>query len=62
LHAEGDKFLRRVEREDIRAYVGIGRDYVLLDPEASSNSGTMFSQVRGLDYIPQQFLEHKFQD
>jgi len=60
LYAEGDKFLERVEREDIKAYVGIGRDYVLLDPEASSNSGAMFSQVRGLDYIPQIFLEHKF--
>ncbi len=62
LHAEGDKFLQRVERDGLKAYVGIGRDYVLLDPEASSNSGTMFSQVRGLDYIPQQFLEHKFMD
>ena len=62
LYAEGDKFLERIERENIRAYVGIGRDYVLLDPEASSSSGTMFSQVRGLDYIPQQFLEHKSRD
>ncbi len=62
LYAEGDKFLERIERENTRAYVGIGRDYVLLDPEASSSSGTMFSQVRGLDYIPQQFLEHKSQD
>ncbi|HNY78285.1 MAG: acyl-CoA dehydratase activase-related protein [Sedimentisphaerales bacterium] len=60
LYAEGDRFLQRVEREGVKAYVGIGRDYVLLDPEASSNSGAMFSQVRGLDYIPQQFLEHKF--
>ncbi len=62
LHAEGDKFLQRIERENIQAYVGIGREYVLLDPEASSNSGAMFSQVRGLDYIPQIFLEHKFMD
>lgn len=62
LHAEGDKFLQRIERGDTKAYVGIGRDYVLLDPEASSNSGVMFSQVRGLEYIPQQFLEHKFID
>ena len=62
LHREGDKWLERVEREDLKAYVGIGRDYVLLDPEASSNSGSMFSQVRGLDYIPQQFLEDKFRD
>ncbi len=62
LYAEGDKFLERVNAEDTRAYVGIGHDYVLLDPEASSSSGAMFSQVRGLDYIPQQFLEHRFQD
>ncbi|MBL7153895.1 MAG: CoA activase [Phycisphaerae bacterium] len=62
LYAEGDKFLTRIEAGDDKAYVGIGRDYVLLDPEASSNSGSMFSQVRGLDYIPQLFLEHKFAD
>jgi len=62
LAQEGDKFLRRIEGTDIKAYVGIGRDYVLLDPEASSNSGAMFSQVRGLDYIPQIFLEHKFEN
>jgi predicted nucleotide-binding protein (sugar kinase/HSP70/actin superfamily) len=62
LYAEGDKFLQRVEHEGTRAYVGLGHDYVLLDPEASSNAGAMFCQVRGLDYIPQQFLEHKFQD
>ncbi len=62
LYKEGDKFLRTVETSDQKAYVGIGRDYVLLDPEASSNSGAMFSQVRGLDYIPQVFLEHKFED
>jgi activator of 2-hydroxyglutaryl-CoA dehydratase/predicted nucleotide-binding protein (sugar kinase/HSP70/actin superfamily) len=62
LYAEGDKFLARVAAQDTPAYVGLGHDYVLLDPEASSNSGAMFSQVRGLDYIPQHFLEHKFQD
>jgi len=62
LCAEGDKFLKRVEAGNEKAYVGIGRDYVLLDPEASSNSGSMFSQIRGLDYIPQLFLEHKFAD
>ena len=61
LYAEGDKFLQRIEQENIPAYVGIGRDYVILDPEASSSSGAMFSQVRGLDYIPQQFLEHRFE-
>jgi len=62
LYKEGDKFLQRIEQADQKAYVGIGRDYVLLDPEASSNSGAMFSQVRGLNYIPQIFLEHKFEN
>jgi len=65
LYAEGEKFLRRIEARQgrgERAYVGVGRDYVLLDPEASSNSGAMFSQIRGLEYIPQVFLEHKFMD
>lgn len=62
LYKEGDKFLDRIERGDEKGYVGIGRDYVLLDPEAGSNSGAMFSQIRGLNYIPQIFLEHKFED
>ncbi|MHC4228504.1 MAG: BadF/BadG/BcrA/BcrD ATPase family protein, partial [Planctomycetota bacterium] len=62
LHAEGDKFLKKIEANNEKAYVGVGRDYVLLDPEASSNSGVMFSQIRGLHYIPQLFLEHKFAD
>ena len=62
LYHEGDRFLKRIEDSDGKGYVGIGRDYVLLDPEASSNSGAMFSQIRGLDYIPQVFLEHKFAD
>ncbi|UCG57511.1 MAG: hypothetical protein JSU70_21925 [Phycisphaerales bacterium] len=62
LYREGDKFLQRIEKEGADGYVGVGRDYVLLDPEASSNSGAMFSQVRGLDYIPQVFLEHRFID
>ncbi len=62
LHAEGDLFLKRIEAEKAPAYVGIGRDYVLLDPEASAHSGAMFAQTRGLDYIPQIFLEHRFQD
>jgi activator of 2-hydroxyglutaryl-CoA dehydratase/predicted nucleotide-binding protein (sugar kinase/HSP70/actin superfamily) len=61
LYEEGDKFLKRIEEGNEKAYVGIGRDYVLLDPEASSNSGVMFSQVRGLHYIPQIFLEHRFE-
>ncbi len=62
LYKEGDKFLKRIEYHEEKAYVGIGRDYVLLDPEASSSSGAMFSQIRGLNYIPQLFLEHKFLD
>ncbi len=62
LYREGDKFLERIEAENEKAYIGIGRDYVLLDPEASSNSGVMFSQIRGLDYLPQVFIEHKFSD
>jgi activator of 2-hydroxyglutaryl-CoA dehydratase/predicted nucleotide-binding protein (sugar kinase/HSP70/actin superfamily) len=62
LFAEGDKFLKRIEANEEKAYVGVGRDYVLLDPEASSNSGAMFSQIRGLNYIPQVFLEHKYSD
>ncbi|MHC4726480.1 MAG: BadF/BadG/BcrA/BcrD ATPase family protein, partial [Planctomycetota bacterium] len=62
LYDEGDKFLKKVERENEKVYVGIGRDYVLLDPEASSNSGAMLSQIRGLNYIPQLFLEQKFMD
>ncbi len=62
IYAEGDRFLERIEKEQSKAYVGLGRDYVVLDPEASSNSGAMFSQVRGLDYIPQIFLEHRFLD
>ncbi|MBW8038521.1 MAG: CoA activase [Planctomycetes bacterium] len=61
LYEEGDRFLKRIEESNEKAYVGIGRDYVLLDPEASSNSGSMFSQVRGLHYIPQIFLEHRFE-
>ena len=62
LYEIGDEFLRKIEKGRGKAYVGIGRDYVLLDPEASSNSGVMFSRVRGLDYIPQIFIEHKFED
>jgi len=56
----GEAFLTRIERGNTKAYVGLGRDYVLLDPEASSSSGTLFSQIRGLDYIPQIFLEQRF--
>jgi predicted CoA-substrate-specific enzyme activase len=54
----GDSFMEKTQ--DRAAYIGIGRDYVMLDPEASSYAGAMFSQVRGLDYIPQIFLKHRF--
>ncbi|GAH82357.1 unnamed protein product, partial [marine sediment metagenome] len=47
LYKEGDNFLETIEKAGAKAYVGIGRDYVLLDPEASSSSGAMFSQIRG---------------
>lgn len=62
LYAEGDKFLKKIEQNNEKAYIGVGRDYVLLDPEASANAGNMFSQIRGLNYIPQIFLEHRFMD
>ncbi|MBU0567443.1 CoA activase, partial [bacterium] len=45
LYQEGDRFLASVRGKGEKAYIGLGRDYVLLDPEASSNSGNMFSQV-----------------
>ena len=61
LYEIGEEFLNRIKKGNEKAYVGIGRDYVLLDPEASSNSGAMFSRVRGLNYIPQIFLEHRFE-
>ncbi|MDH7598613.1 MAG: BadF/BadG/BcrA/BcrD ATPase family protein [Sedimentisphaerales bacterium] len=60
LYAAGDRFMAGIESRGGKAYVGLGRDYVVLDPEASSNSGAMFSQDRCLDYIPQIFLEHRF--
>jgi activator of 2-hydroxyglutaryl-CoA dehydratase/predicted nucleotide-binding protein (sugar kinase/HSP70/actin superfamily) len=62
LYKEGDEFLKKVEKDNEKAYVGIGRDYVLLDSEACSNSGAVFSQIRGLHYIPQLYLEHKFKN
>jgi len=60
VYAEGERFLQSVEASGGKAYVGLGRDYVVLDPEASSDSGRMFSQDRCLRYIPQIFLEHRF--
>jgi predicted nucleotide-binding protein (sugar kinase/HSP70/actin superfamily) len=62
LAREGEKFLTRLEQSDEPGYIGTGRDYVLLDPEASSNSGHMFSTTRGMRYIPQIFLRHHYED
>jgi len=58
LYGLGDKFLAKTAGKI--AFVGVGRDYVVLDPEASSNSGAMFSALRGLYYIPQIFLQHRY--
>lgn len=58
----GDRFLSSLASDKEPGYVGLGRDYVLLDPEASSNSGHLFTQVRGMHYIPQPFLRHKYKD
>ena len=56
----GDAFLETLSRNGERGYVGIGRDYVVLDPAASSSTGRMFATVRGMPYIPQVFLRHLF--
>jgi len=58
----GEKFLLSLSSSCEPGYVGLGRDYVLLDPEASSNSGHLFSNMRGMRYIPQIFLRHKYED
>lgn len=58
LYRLGDKFLEKTAGKI--AFVGVGRDYVVLDPEASSSSGAMFAGVRGLHYIPQIFLQHRY--
>ena len=58
IYGLGDRFLEKTAGEI--AFVGVGRDYVVLDPEASSHSGAMFSGVRGLHYIPQIFLQHRY--
>lgn len=59
---EGEKFLARLRQSEEPGYIGTGRDYVLLDPEASSNSGYMFTITRGMRYIPQIFLRHRYKD
>ena len=58
IYGLGDRFLEKTAGEI--AFVGVGRDYVVLDPEASSHSGAMFSGIRGLHYIPQIFLQHRY--
>ncbi len=56
----GDIFLKKMSERGEKGFVGIGRDYVILDPKASSDSGHMLSRVRGLNYIPQIYLKHRF--
>jgi activator of 2-hydroxyglutaryl-CoA dehydratase/predicted nucleotide-binding protein (sugar kinase/HSP70/actin superfamily) len=56
LAAAGEGFLRRVAQGGQPGYVGLGREYVLCDPAASSDTGRLFSRVRGMDYIPMAFL------
>lgn len=62
VYKHGDEFLEELERSGEVGYVGLGRDYVILDPQASSNSGSMFSKQRGMRYIPQSFLEKHYHD
>lgn len=56
----GDLFLARLAESGEKGYVGLGRDYVVLDPAASSDTGRMFSSLRGMNYIPQSFLGHLY--
>lgn len=58
--AIGDRFLAILEESGEKGYVGLGRDYVVLDPVASSDTGRMFSSIRGMYYIPQTFLSHLY--
>ena len=55
---------RRMVKDVIDSFVNrdgnLAKRAILLDPEASSHSGTMFAQTRGLNYIPQTFLKHRF--
>ncbi len=60
ISAIGDSFMSSIEKGNEKGYVGIGRDYVVLDPAASSETGRMFSSVRGMFYIPQVFLSHLY--
>ncbi|HOB16825.1 MAG TPA: acyl-CoA dehydratase activase-related protein [Defluviitoga sp.] len=62
LNKQGERFMKELEKSGEIGYVGLGRDYVILDPQASSESGTMFTKQRGMRYIPQTFLEDYFKD
>ena len=58
--ATGDRFMAMIKEKGEPGYVGLGRDYVVLDPAASSDTGRMFSSVRGMFYIPQTFIAHLY--
>lgn len=62
LAAVGQGFLGRVAENGGPGYVGLGREYVLCDPAASSETGSLFSRVRGMDYIPMAFLWKAYRD
>ncbi|MGY4686939.1 acyl-CoA dehydratase activase-related protein [Petrotoga sp. DB-2] len=62
LRKQGERFLNKLEKSEEIGYVGLGRDYVVLDPQASSQSGSMFTKQRGMNYIPQTFLEEYYKD
>ncbi len=53
LYKQGERFLKELEKSGGEiGYIGLGRDYVILDPQASSQSGSMFTKQRGMRYIP----------
>jgi len=56
LAAVGETFLKRVADSGQPGYVGLGREYVICDPMASSGTGSLFSRIRGMNYIPMVFL------
>ncbi len=59
IEEEGERFLSGLGDE--AGYVGLGRDYVLLDDAASSGMGRLMALGRGLPYLPQIFLRHRWQ-
>ena len=62
LAAAGETFLKRVADSGGPGYVGLGREYVICDPMASSGTGSLFSRIRGMDYIPMVFLWKAFRN